>query len=139
MGAMSTSAYEWNTLPWRELEKQVFKLQKRIYQASSRGNTRTVHRLQRLLMNSWSARCLAVRRVTQDNKGKHTAGIDGIKSISPIQRLSLVQMLKGVFRAKPTRRIWIPKANSEDKRPLSIPVLRDRAAQALAKLALEPE
>lgn len=139
MGAMSTSAYEWNTLPWRELEKQVFKLQKRIYQASSRGNTRTVHRLQRLLMNSWSARCLAVRRVTQDNKGKHTAGIDGIKSISPIQRLSLVQMLKGVFRAKPTRRIWIPKANSEDKRPLSIPVLRDRADQALAKLALEPE
>jgi RNA-directed DNA polymerase len=84
MSAMPASAYEWKNLPWRKLEQQVFKLQKRIYQASRRGDRKTVHRLQRLLMNSWSARCLAVRRVTQDNQGKHTAGVDGVKSLTPI-------------------------------------------------------
>jgi RNA-directed DNA polymerase len=94
MSAMTTSAYEWKNLPWRKLEQQVFKLQKRIYQASCRGDVKTVHRLQRLMTNSWSARCLAVRRVTQDNQGKHTAGIDGIKSINPTQRIVLVQTLK---------------------------------------------
>jgi len=75
--------YEWNTLPWRTIERTVFKLQKRIYQASQSGNTDLVHKLQRLLIHSWSAKCLAVRRVTQDNQGKKTAGVDGVKSLSP--------------------------------------------------------
>jgi RNA-directed DNA polymerase len=91
MSAMTTSAYECKDLPWRKLEQQVFKLQKRIYRASCRGDVKTVHRLQRLLMNSWSARCLAVRRVTQDNQEKHTAGIDGIKSINATKRIALAQ------------------------------------------------
>jgi RNA-directed DNA polymerase len=77
MSATDRPAYEWKTLPWREIERQVFKLQKRIYQASRRDDVRTVHRLQRLLMKSWAAKCLAVRKVTQDNRGKKTAGVDG--------------------------------------------------------------
>jgi RNA-directed DNA polymerase len=139
MSAMNPSAYEWKNLPWRKLEQQAFKLQKRIYQASCRGEVKTVHRLQRLLMNSWSARALAVRRVTQDNQGKNTAGIDGVKSLMPPQRMALVERLKAPYRATPTRRVWIPKPGSEEKRPLSVPVMADRAAQALVKLALEPE
>lgn len=82
---MSTTAmpvYEWNALPWKTIERNVFKLQKRIYQASQRGDVKTVHRLQKLLMKSWSAKHLAVRRVTQDNQGKKTAGVDGVKSLS---------------------------------------------------------
>jgi RNA-directed DNA polymerase len=63
--------YEWETIPWRKLEVKVFKLQKRIYQASLRGNVRLVHRLQRLLVKSWSGRVLAVRKVSQDNQGKN--------------------------------------------------------------------
>ncbi len=66
MDATTPSAYEWKALPWRKLERAVFKLQKRIYRASSRGDTRTVHRLQRLLMTSRAAKLLAVRKVTQD-------------------------------------------------------------------------
>ncbi|MGB3651997.1 MAG: reverse transcriptase N-terminal domain-containing protein [Rivularia sp. (in: cyanobacteria)] len=69
--------YEWNTIPWRKLEKNVFKLQKRIYQASRRGDNQQVRRLQRLLIKSWSTKVLALRRVTQDNTGKKTAG-DGL-------------------------------------------------------------
>src|SRR5712692_6170951 len=72
--------YEWNTIPWRKLEVRVFKLQRRIYQATTRGEVDKARRLQKLLASSWSAKSLAVRRVTQENKGKKTAGVDGVKS-----------------------------------------------------------
>ncbi len=131
--------YEWKTLPWRTIERSVFKLQKRIYQASRRGETNTVHKLQRLLIHSWSATCLAVRTVTQDNQGKKTAGIDGVKSLRPHERLALAQRLRLDLPAQPVRRVWIPKPGKTEKRGLGIPVMQDRALQALLKLALEPE
>jgi RNA-directed DNA polymerase len=130
---------EWNKVDWRKLERRVFKLQKRIYRASQRGDVKAVRRLQKTLMRSWSAKMLAVRRVTQDNQGKNTAGVDGIKSLTPIQRLKLVEKLKLGTKVKPTRRIWIPKPGSDEKRPLGIPTINDRALQSLVKLALEPE
>ncbi len=139
MSAMETSAYEWKHLPWKRFEVQVFKLQKRIYRASRRGDVRTVHRLQRLLIKSWAARCLAVRRVTQDNRGKKTAGVDGVKNLAPQQRLDLARSLTLPAKALPVRRVWIPKPGKPEKRPLGIPPMRDRAAQTLARLALEPE
>lgn len=119
--------YGWNSLPWKTTERKVFKLQKRIYQASRRGEAGRVHRLQRLLVNSRSARLLAVRRVTQDNQGKKTAGIDGVKSLPAQARLQLAEHLTINEQAQPVRRILIPKANSEELRPLGIPVLSDRA------------
>ena len=73
---------DWNTIPWRKLERKVFKLQKRIYRASARGDVKAVRRLQKTLMRSWMAKCLAVRRVTQDNQGKKTAGVDGVKALT---------------------------------------------------------
>ncbi len=139
MSAMEASAYEWKDLDWRAIERQTFKLQKRMCRASSRGDVRAVHKLQRLLMASWSAKCLAVRKVTQDNRGKRTAGVDGVKSLSPTNRLRLVGLLDLTATAKPARRIWIPKPGTTEKRGLAIPVMRDRATQALVKLALEPE
>jgi RNA-directed DNA polymerase len=131
--------YKWQDLPWRKIERQVFKLQKRIYQASRRGDTKAVHKLQRLLLSSWSAKCLAVRRVTQDNRGKKTAGIDGVKSLTPSQRRHLAHSLRLSSTTKPVRRVWIPKPGKTEKRPLGIPIMQNRAEQALAKLALEPE
>lgn len=130
---------EWKTIPWRKLERKVFKLQKRIYKASENGDARTVRKLQKTLIRSWSAKCLAVRRVTQDNQGKKTAGIDGVKSLKPGQRLTLVKNLRLTQKAKPTRRVWIPKPGKDEKRPLGIPTMNDRALQALVKQALEPE
>lgn len=140
---MSTAAkpmYKWNELPWKEIERAVFKLQKRIYRASQKGDTKTVHRLQKLLMKSWSAKCLATRRVTQDNQGKKTAGVDGIKSLTARQRVVLVTNLKLNQKVQPARRVWIPKpGNPDELRGLGIPTMANRAAQTLAKLALEPE
>lgn len=131
--------YEWKDIPWRKLERIVFKLQKRIYQATNCGDVKKAHKLQRLLMNSWSAKCLAIRRVTQDNQGKKTAGVDGVKSLSPESRMNLVGQLKLTGKSKPVRRVWIPKPKKDEYRPLGIPVMFDRALQALVKMAMEPE
>lgn len=138
---MSTASpmHGWNAIRWKAVERQVWQLQKRIYQASSRGDERTVRKLQRLLMKSRSAKLLAVRRVTQDNQGKRTAGIDGVKSLTQPERLALVDTLKVGNKAKPVRRVWIPKTSSDELRPLGIPTMHDRALQALVKAALEPE
>jgi RNA-directed DNA polymerase len=130
---------EWNEINWRKAERLTFKLQKRIFQASERGDVKAVRKLQKTLINSWSAKCIAVRRVTQDNQGKNTAGVDGIKSLTPKQRINLVGQLKLTNKVKPTRRVEIPKPGSTETRPLRIPTINDRAIQALVKLALEPE
>ncbi len=139
MNTVNKPMYEWKTIPWRKLEKKVFLLQKRIYRAAQRGDKQTIRKLQRLLIKSWSAKCLAVRRVTQDNQGKKTTGVDGVKVLTPEQRLKLVGQLDIQSKAKPARRVWIPKPGRIEKRPLGIPVMYDRALQGLVKIALESE
>ena len=114
--------YGWNMIPWKKIQRNVFKLQKRIYRASRRGDSRTVRTLQRLLMKSWSAKLLAVRRVTQDNQGKKTAGVDGVKSLTAKQRLTLSHPLTMGDKAAPVRRGWRPKPGADDMRPLGKPM-----------------
>jgi RNA-directed DNA polymerase len=131
---------EWKMINWKQIQKNVYRLQTRIFKAKRRGDTKQVHRLQKLLMKSRSAKLLSVRRVTQDNAGKKTAGVDGIKSLSPSQRLSMAVSLSLTGKSQPTRRVMIPKPGAKDEeRPLGIPCMLDRARQALVKLALEPE
>jgi hypothetical protein len=90
-------------------------------------------------MRSWAAKCLAVRKVTQDNRGKKTAGVDGVKDLAPAQRLDLARTLRPQPKVNPVRRVWIPKPGKAEQRPLGIPTMRDRATQTLVRLALEPE
>ncbi|MDQ2100102.1 MAG: group II intron reverse transcriptase/maturase [Tychonema bourrellyi B0820] len=130
---------EWNQINWRKAERLTFKLQKRIYRASERGDVKAVRKLQKTLINSWSNKAIAVRRVTQDNTGKRTAGVDGIKLLTPKQRFMLVSQLKTTGESKPTRRVMIPKPGTSESRPLGIPTMYDRALQAVVKSALEPE
>lgn len=139
MNTVLQPMYEWKHLPWKRIQRQVFKLQNRIYRAACCGNVKAVRKLQRLLLRSWSARCLAVRRITQENAGRKTAGLDGKASLCPQARLHLVATLRIGHTATPARRVWIPKPGSEEQRPLGILTLHDRALQALVKLALEPE
>ena len=87
----------------------------------------------------WCAKLIAVRRISQDNQGKKTAGIDGVKELSPNQRLSLAENLTLTRKGKSLRRVWIPKPNRKEKRGLGIPTMEYRARLALLKLALEPE
>jgi RNA-directed DNA polymerase len=97
----SRPMYAWQDIPWCKVEREVFKLQQRIYQASCRGDVKTAHKLQRLLLKSWYAKLLATRRVTQDNRGRRTAGVDGVKSLTPPKRLHLAQTLSLSAKADP--------------------------------------
>lgn len=129
----------WNTIDWASAKSTVFKWQQEIYSASKNGDILKVRKYQHRIMGSLSAKLLAVRRVTQDNKGKNTAGVDKIKAVPTEQRLSLARSLTIPGKASPLRRVWIPKPGKTEKRPLGIPTIRDRCLQALFKLALEPE
>src|SRR2546421_6617635 len=91
--SQGTTSETWNSVPWKKLEQHCFRIQKRIYRASQRGNQRAVQKLQKLLMKSEAARLLAVRRVTQENQGKKTAGNHRIKSGKTQERLLLAQQL----------------------------------------------
>jgi RNA-directed DNA polymerase len=132
---------DWKKFPWKQFQRNVFRLQKRIYRAEQRGDWRRVRKLQRLLLRSWSARCWAVRKVTQDNRGKRTAGIDGKAALTPRERIGLTGDLRNLMHwsVDTLRRTYLPKPGSTERRGLGIPTMRDRAMQALVKLALEPQ
>jgi reverse transcriptase-like protein len=114
----------WQDVPWPQVEANVHALQRRIYRAEQQGKRRVVKSLQRLLLRSTSARLLAVRRVTQDNQGKRTPGVDGLASLEPEERCQLVRTLSLAEPARPVRRIWIPKPGTQEQRPLGIPMVR---------------
>ncbi len=132
-----------DSLPWRSLEQQVVRMQKQIAQASQRGDKQAVYDLQQRLMESEAARLLAVRRVAEENQGKDTAGVDGIKSLSPKERLAMASTIHPRYwnyqPPMPVRRVWVPKPGTAERRPLAILPMIDRCKQALVKLALEPE
>ena len=132
-----------NRLPWNALEQQVVRMQKQISQACQHGDKQAVHTLQQQLMESEAARLLAVRRVTEENQGKHTAGVDGVKSLTAQERLAMASTIDPKNwkhqHPGPVRRVWVPKLGTTERRPLAILPMIDRCKQALVKLALEPE
>lgn len=130
----------WNQLDWRYINQRVFRVQKQIYRYSAeKKDINIIHRLQRNLGEMFECKLLAVRKVTQDNQGKNTAGIDNIKSLSPKQRVILAKTICINNQARKIRRVLIPKPHSDEKRPLGIPTMEDRATQALALMVLEPQ
>lgn len=129
----------WNGINWGKLQNNVCKVQYQIYKARKNGNMKRVHLLQQLLIHSKSAKLVATHRVTTLNKGKRTAGIDKVVLLKPQDKLQLAMTLSLDGQASPIRRVWLPKPGKTEKRPLGIPIIRDRAKQELARLALEPE
>ena len=73
---------EWQNIRWKAIEKYVFNLQKKIYQASLNCKNIEVIRLQKILIQSKAAKLKAIRKITQDNNGKKIFDVDGIKKIS---------------------------------------------------------
>jgi len=137
-GAFVTPAAEWNSIDWRTAKAEVNRLQMRIAKAVEEGRWGRAKALQHILTHSFHAKALAVRRVTS-NKGKKTPGVDGVVWKTAREKMEAVRSIKQRgYRAKPLRRVRIPKRNSPKKRPLSIPCMSDRATQAVHKMGLDP-
>lgn len=136
----SASSYvptDWASIDWKLVQKNVRVMQHRIAKATKEGNWRKVKALQRMLTRSFSAKALAVKRVTE-NQGKKTAGVDSELWDSPQKKHAAITRLeRHGYRPLPLRRVYIPKSNGRE-RPLGIPTMRDRAMQALYLLALDP-
>ena len=130
---------KWNQVQWTQAQLRTLKLQRKIYKSSLEKDQGKVRAYQDILIQSSSAKLIAVRRVTQDNRGKKTAGTDGKRDVQPNERMNMARRLKLDGKASPIRRVYIPKPGTDQQRPLGIPTMNDRAKQALAKMALEPE
>jgi RNA-directed DNA polymerase len=130
---------DWNTIHWHKANRTVRNLRQRIFRAAQEGNLKRVRSLQKLMLKSYSNRLVSVRRVTQINAGKNTPGVDKLVVKTPAARGRMVEALAhpSPWKAKPAKRVYIPKANSKF-RPLGIPVVFDRCLQAMVKNALEP-
>jgi len=136
-GAPSGREVDWQAIAWQDIRHNVYRLQLRIAKAVEESRWGKVRALQRLLACSFSAKALAVKRVVT-NQGKKTPGIDGILWKKKEDKEQAIRSLsRRAYRAQPLRRVYIPKANGK-KRPLGIPVMRDRAMQALHALGLIP-
>jgi RNA-directed DNA polymerase len=138
-GASLHKPIDWHSIKWKKVYGNVRRLQSRIVKALREGRKRKVRALQNILTRSFSGKAMAVRRVTE-NQGKNTPGVDKEIWNSPEKKTQAIYNLQhSGYRPKPLRRVYIPKDVSLQKfRPLSIPVMKDRAMQALHLLALDP-
>src|SRR5262245_58090465 len=137
-GASLRQVVDWRSIKWKQANRNVRCLQRRIVQAQQQGKKRKVRALQFILARSYSARCLAVRRVVE-NPGRCTPGVDGQKLDTPEKKAQAVEKLNAEdYQPRPLKRVYIAKKNGKGRRPLGIPTMDDRAHQALHLSALEP-
>ena len=110
-----TKEEQWRKVPWNKFDKQIREIQERIYDASVRNDLKSVRTLQKVLVGLTPAKFIAVRRISQDNRGKRTAGVDGIASLTPAQRIDLVNELEIDGKSDSIRRVFISKIQWKTK------------------------
>lgn len=128
----------------RNCEEYVLSIQRRLDKAVADNDTKGIRETFDLLAKkSRAVNILAIKRITTDNKGKYTAGVDGIampredRQLQNQIRLKLLDKIDITKKPNNIKRIYIPKPNGK-KRPLGIPTLIDRIIQDILRTALEP-
>jgi len=105
----STVNKTWKTINWKQAEEYVKRLQLRIVKATQQGKWRLVRRLQYLITHSFYVKALAVKKVIS-NKGKNTAGIDGVIWKTDSQKKQAIEQLNpNHYSPKAVKRIYITK------------------------------
>src|SRR6266542_4003338 len=130
---------DWHAIDWRAAEGTVRRLRQRIFTASQAGDLKRVRNLQKLMLRSRANTLLSVRRVTERNAGRKTAGIDGKVVLLPQGKAELADWMQhraAAWKPKPVKRVYVPKPDGH-QRGLGIPVIADRCLEALATNALE--
>lgn len=121
---------DWRQINWRKAEGDVARLRQRIFAATRAGDLAKVRNLQKLMLRSHANALLSVRRVTELNAGRRTAGIDGETAVSDRQKAALVASVtdrRAASHALPVRRVYIPKAGGSGK-------LRAPSAEAVRRI-----
>ncbi len=131
---------DWDRIDWSRVEREVRRLRQRIFTASRDKDLSKARQLQKLMLRSHANALLSMRRVTERNAGRKTAGIDGVTVVENTEKIELARWAQrsASWTPMPVRRVFIPKANGK-QRPLGIPVIADRVLQAVVVNALEPE
>jgi RNA-directed DNA polymerase len=136
-GAAPERMPDWHSIDWKKVWRTVRRLQARIVKAVAEGRWNKVKALVYLLTHSFAGRALAILRVVS-NSGAKTPGVDGVLWNTPESKSAAFGALRRHgYQPQPLRRVYIPKSNGK-RRGLGIPVMADRAMQALHLLGLDP-
>ena len=132
VSGLEDAAERWRQVDWRRAEADVRRLRQRIFTASKAGDLSRVRRLQKLMLRSRANTLISVRRVTERNAGRLTAGVDGEVVLTPEARMQLVDRVQhntGPLKAMPVRRVYIPKPGTKKQREFTQVDLNDVIVQ----------
>ena len=102
----------WDAVGWRAAEETVRRLRQRIFTASQAGDLRRLRNLQKLMLRSRANALVSVRRVTEVNAGRKTAGVDGRVVLAGWEKADMAAWLQhgaAAWRPLPVKRVFIPK------------------------------